>query len=546
MRLINTETLNLEDFKGKIPKYAILSHVWGDDEVTLQEYDPHSQQRASYGWEKIMQCCRIAKDEEIQYAWIDTCCIDKTNNVELSEAINSMFTWYENAKVCYTFLHDLSMQNDASSTSTASKLKDCKWFTRGWTLQELIASRKLVFFDQDFRQLGTRQRFAETISTFTGIPQRYLLYNHGFRETCVGQRMSWVSQRDTIREEDIAYCLLGIFDVNMPLIYGEGQKKAFVRLQEHIIAQSDDETIFAWQTIPKFADPEVANPKGAKTRIASKLRGILAEDPTEFWNGGRLRRSSELDRPPHAFSNRGLAFPVPTHIDPRRFASVHVELDCWYIESRLEVKSEEFENLDQMVSSAEYHGYVTARTEELCKRRASVKLRQTPLGEKHIWCRANAEELIRTPYWNFRRILSHLGTGYTTIYIARSTSSLEPRDTLMDVDANSDLLQHFFISTMYLLYMYMFAGGFALTLCTLALSGEEWSAPLLLMSWAYLALGWMYFQWKYWFPFSIILLGNVALSWGPGVHSRARWLVLIITMVVRFFNLMIRAHVAPV
>jgi hypothetical protein len=239
MRLIHTTTLEMEEFIGnEIPRYAILSHTWDGAEVSFQEYhsrDPAIQQKSGYS--KILQTCLLARADEIKYAWIDTCCIDKASSAELSEAINSMFKWYQSSAVCYVYLSDVFV---------AENMPSSRWFTRGWTLQELIAPTTVNFYNKMWELLGDRDRFASSIQRVTGIDSS-LLSGRGrpLLNRPVAERMSWAASRQTSRTEDIAYCLLGIFNVNMPLLYGEGDK-AFQRLQQEIMKESSDLGILAW------------------------------------------------------------------------------------------------------------------------------------------------------------------------------------------------------------------------------------------------------------------------------------------------------------
>ena len=263
MRLLNATEMQLFEFFGKdIPPYAILSHTWGDDEVTFQDIqngEAHSKQ----AFVKIAQCCEEAVRDGIEFVWVDTCCIDKTSSSELSEAINSMFQWYRLAIRCYAYLSDLPSQ--LSEEELRTMLPSCRWFSRGWTLQELLAPRDLHFFAQDWTRLGERGHWASTISTATGIHEGALSGNvEDIRAFSVAQKFSWASKRQTTREEDIAYCLMGLFNVYMPLLYGEGSQ-AFIRLQEEIIKKSDDQTIFVSQGDMDY-----------------QYRGLLASSPREF------------------------------------------------------------------------------------------------------------------------------------------------------------------------------------------------------------------------------------------------------------------------
>ncbi|KAM0796000.1 heterokaryon incompatibility protein-domain-containing protein [Usnea florida] len=247
MRLLNTSTLKLHEFfDDDIPEYAILSHTWGKEEVSFHDLQNKKPGRLDglKGYMKIKACCALAKSDSYKYVWIDTCCIDKTSSSELSEAINSMYQWYRNARVCYVYLVDVWIgKQREDSLRWAQEFRESRWFTRGWTLQELLAPRLMLFFDKDWGCLGDKASLKNELSSITGIQQ-----DHIFKHTSASaaQKMSWASGRKTTRLEDMAYSLMGIFNVNMPLLYGEGSN-AFIRLQHEIVKISDDESIFAWE-----------------------------------------------------------------------------------------------------------------------------------------------------------------------------------------------------------------------------------------------------------------------------------------------------------
>lgn len=233
MWLLDTSTLALQSFMGDdVPPYAILSHTWGNQELSLQEIlslqntsnetlDFRGAQAQKLvlaikdraGYLKIERCCAQAVRDGYKYAWIDTCCIDKTNSSELSEAINSMFRWYQNAAKCYAFLDDIEPASDLAS------LGDSRWFTRGWTLQELVAPSSIVFFDRSWTLIGSRATLSSVIGRRTGIPSDVLIdYQQTLGHYSLAQTMSWASNRETTRAEDRAYSLLGLFNVNMPML----------------------------------------------------------------------------------------------------------------------------------------------------------------------------------------------------------------------------------------------------------------------------------------------------------------------------------------
>jgi hypothetical protein len=227
-----------EHFGDDIPRYAILSHTWGADaeEVTFKNLmDGTGKSKA--GYDKIYFCGEQARRDGLQYFWVDTCCIDKSNSTELAEAINSMFRWYRNAAKCYVFLSDVSRndhnQVDPCLQSWQSAFPKSRWFTRGWTLQELIAPLSVEFFCSNGKLLGDKKSLERQLHEITGI-KISALQGTPLSTFSVEERKSWAKNRQTKREEDKAYSLLGIFDIHMPLIYGEGAENAFRRLQEEV------------------------------------------------------------------------------------------------------------------------------------------------------------------------------------------------------------------------------------------------------------------------------------------------------------------------
>jgi hypothetical protein len=221
-----------------IPAYAILSHTWDPDnskEVTFDDLQAASGKDKS-GYQKIDFCEKRAVADGLHHFWIDTCCINKRSESELSEAINSMFRWYHDASRCYVFLADVVATRDARSGTVKyeeSAFRQSRWFTRGWTLQELIAPKKVEFFSVGGERIGDKSSLETVIFEITGIP-RQALQGHLLTGFSIAERKSWAAQRKTTREEDIVYSLLGIFGVWMPLIYGEKREHALKRLDNEI------------------------------------------------------------------------------------------------------------------------------------------------------------------------------------------------------------------------------------------------------------------------------------------------------------------------
>jgi hypothetical protein len=221
-----------------IPKYAILSHTWGAEEVTFRDLvDGTGKSKAGYN--KIRFCAQQAANDDLQFFWVDTCCIDKSSSAELQEAINSMFRWYQNAAKCYVYLSDVSTRKRKASDRFSectwkSAFRSSRWFTRGWTLQELLAPGpdSVEFFSQEGERLGDKRTLERQIYEITGIPIT-ALRGTPLSQFDVNDQFLWAENRHTTREEDKAYSLFGIFDIQMPL-YGEGKDKALKRLREEI------------------------------------------------------------------------------------------------------------------------------------------------------------------------------------------------------------------------------------------------------------------------------------------------------------------------
>ncbi|KAI0654004.1 heterokaryon incompatibility protein-domain-containing protein [Cubamyces menziesii] len=249
MRLLNTKSARVVLFPNPddLPPYAILSHVWQQHEQSFQDVEAlrDDPDRFSLLPEKIRRFCQFAQREGFEWIWIDTCCIDKTSSAELSEAINSMYRWYSEAVICYVYLHDVSTR--PTTIAFEDRFSSSVWFTRGWTLQELVAPLSVAFLADDWKLLGTKEQWALLLERRTGVDRNVLTCATFLDDVSVARRMSWAAGRRTTRPEDRAYSLMGLFGVHMTTIYGEGEAKAFRRLQEEILKQcAPDQSIFAW------------------------------------------------------------------------------------------------------------------------------------------------------------------------------------------------------------------------------------------------------------------------------------------------------------
>ncbi|THV02045.1 HET-domain-containing protein [Dendrothele bispora CBS 962.96] len=277
-RLIDTKTVKLVDFHDAtdidaIPPYAILSHRWIEgEEVGIQELvqiqelsngddEETAKLKKRSGYRKILQACLKARNDKIDYVWVDTCCINKSDHGEVARNIKSMYAYYENAQVCYVYLSDVYRPKHLIQTlgtelaeigrycrwrrhfwGVKGRFEDSEWFQRGWTLQELLAPTNVVFFDRDWNRIGnkTQPELSPIISSITGIPRSVLDGNVPVREVDAWSRMSWAIGRKTTRPQDQAYCLFGILSVTMDLDYEEDVKTAFSRLQKSMVKAHPD------------------------------------------------------------------------------------------------------------------------------------------------------------------------------------------------------------------------------------------------------------------------------------------------------------------
>lgn len=333
MRLLSTFTFQLCTFVSSEtrPDYAILSHCWDDDEVVFSDIQDLARARAHPSWLKVERACTAARAQGYDWLWLDTCCIDKSSSAELSEALNSMFTWYGRAGLCLAYLSDVG---DDDPHGSDSSFRNSRWFTRGWTLQELVApGRSVVFLSGDWTRIGSSPELAALLEQITNIDAAILLSDHPGREIAkrsLARRMSWAAGRNTTRPEDRAYALMGIFDVNIPVLYGEGGERAFRRLQIEIIQHSYDTTIFAWgpRGMPAHTFARPNSDSGSRTSWKYECEYLwptgllLALSPDAFRASADLVRVSlaelpsalgigMVDEPHFYYTHLGIRIPVP-------------------------------------------------------------------------------------------------------------------------------------------------------------------------------------------------------------------------------------------
>jgi hypothetical protein len=263
-RLPGDDSFDLTTFDDDTaPPYAILSHTWtAGHEVTYEDLLAGTGTNKS-GYVKLRFCGERAAADGLEYFWVDTCCIDKATSVELSTAINSMFRWYQRATKCYVYLSDVSVPKEVTDAesfriSWEQAFRRSRWFTRGWTLQELLAPASVEFFSKEGKRLGSRVSLEQEIHEITGIPTE-ALRGRKLTQFSVEERMSWATGRTTTLKEDKVYCLLGIFGVFLSLIYGEGEDYATLRLKEEIQKRQYRQATTDLQDLPSASFPHMDN-----------------------------------------------------------------------------------------------------------------------------------------------------------------------------------------------------------------------------------------------------------------------------------------------
>ena len=310
-RLLNINTLELPDQdelrdQQELP-YVILSHAWQRKEVTFDQMPQFNNLQNLPPWkqsaDKIIGACEAVRDADgrlkgetggikISHLWMDTVCIDKKNLTELSEAINSMYRWYKQANSCFVYLEDFP-------SGGVNHFTQSRWFERGWTLQELVAPEKVIFFDSKWNLLGKKETLQEDLSSRTKIDTDFLLHRRNVGKASISQRMSWYSGRSTTVPEDQAYCLTGLFGINIPLLYGEGRERAFRRLQEEIMRYSDDHSLFAWKS----------------TTPLENGSGLLAKSPDFFQDMGSYEHNPERENnKSYEMTNKGISIDLGLQI----------------------------------------------------------------------------------------------------------------------------------------------------------------------------------------------------------------------------------------
>lgn len=332
MRLLDTSTFELRSDSQEFFKsqgYAILSHRWVGAEITFDEIAQHGASLRATGekrikspqLDKIRGACQMAYRQGIQWMWIDNCCINKSSATEEAESINSMFKWYRDARLCITYLSDVDSRapSGVPSSKEATNVlqsidgdRPSQWFSRGWTLQELLAPRDMYFYDLNWDFIGTKTSLAPEIQRITGIDIEYLTGARHFRKACIATKMSWQAGRTTTRVEDIAYSMLGLFGIMMAPQYGEGQR-AYMRLQQQLLSTTPDESLFAWKMPEPNAGDRYDIEQSTETTWGSNEWGLLAASPDWFKGCGNvtIEGGPPIERPSRTFQMNRQSLQIP-------------------------------------------------------------------------------------------------------------------------------------------------------------------------------------------------------------------------------------------
>ncbi|KAI6101878.1 hypothetical protein F5141DRAFT_1218083 [Pisolithus sp. B1] len=280
MYLLNVNTQQLEDIHEQRP-YAILSHVWGAGERDYFQKIGTKNVHMEPGYEKVEMCCGLAQQDGLDYVWIDNCCADANARGTQSEARISAYAWFQQAQVCYAYLDDVD--GDEDPREKFSRFRGSRWFKRSWTLQELLAPKHVFFFAKDWTMIGTKADLVEIISKVADIHKDALEYPERIPCFSIATRMSWAKGRTSTKEEDKVYALMGLFGVNLPVVYGEGKTRTFLKLQTEIMKITDDQSIFAWHSAADAAESDASGILASTYECFAKC-GDVQKIPYDQWS----------------------------------------------------------------------------------------------------------------------------------------------------------------------------------------------------------------------------------------------------------------------
>ncbi|KAJ8454213.1 hypothetical protein ONZ45_g19390 [Pleurotus djamor] len=323
-------------------QFAILSHRWEDEELLYADMRSLSGlAMKKKGYAKFTSFVEAAKVYGCRYVWVDTFCINKDSSAELDESIRSMYNWYKSSHVCIVYL--AGDQDSYPPDGNDLRSWNDEWFNRGWTLQELLAPKRLKFFWKDWsrvddtpydlirdpdEQVQSPSKFKASVIERGAGMSNYDLLNYKPSPENAHLVFQWITQRRTTRPEDLAYCMIGLLDLQLPIAYGEGEERAFYRLQMECVQNTDNRSIFKW----------------GSTLQASRWNCMLYESPR-----GIIDDSGEIDAlplftphrnkqlnldPSFTFTNSGLRIMMTMHKVQQVRSSHDLSFDCYIFEIR--------------------------------------------------------------------------------------------------------------------------------------------------------------------------------------------------------------------
>lgn len=338
MRLLHARTRELKDFCAEdTPDYAILSHTWGDNEVTASDISDGLYSGKEVYWRKINCACKQALEDHLEWLWVDTCCLRRDDAIELDTAIHSMFEWYRDASVCYVYLPDVPSRPEESDVGYGEDTEDpeapdssfrrSRWFSRGWTLLELLAPRELRYYSSSWGFLGSSKTLSTLTRQVAAMAQTPETLELLLESSSVSQVMSWASGRQTSTPEDLPYCLSGIFGARIPISYGEGADQAFLKLQRWLIENRNDQSVLAWG----YNGSERSDDKDM-----AALSSVLARTPADFSGCGSIspcKAWKEKEPPFVGFTSEGMRMRLPlvtltTDVSTAPQSTVYAILNC--------------------------------------------------------------------------------------------------------------------------------------------------------------------------------------------------------------------------
>ncbi|KAI9164067.1 Vegetative incompatibility protein [Paramyrothecium foliicola] len=334
MKFLHTTSLQPVSWLDRPPsEYAIFSyHYWNAQSTRPSIITNSNRTPALAGTENgdldsdkaqfdknVAQACDQARIRNIDYIWIYALCVNAVSSADINEAVVGSFRLIWDAALCIVHLSDLTPLPEGGEAKSLegldTEISRCRWFTRGWTLQELVAARSVEFFDSGWNHRFSKNPLSarpllEEVSRISNVDASVLAQRETLFLTSLGRRIWWAARRETSRPEDVAYCLVGICGIQGQLTprYGEGGHSAFLRLQEKILKSTNDLSILAWAKKPMHDQASDAKHKDMSQQKLL-MSGVFAESPEDFHNFGCISKESApfTSNSELTFNSRGLS-----------------------------------------------------------------------------------------------------------------------------------------------------------------------------------------------------------------------------------------------